>query len=115
MKKGFISVYTLFVLLIVSLFTSFIYDQNNNNIDFNNNLLARKENLYKMESVTNIFLEENLDSMIYQEAYEYLNKYESGIISNMDISKEPYTSPYDNKTYKYFFNLMDKVLSLIHI
>lgn len=63
MKKGFISILTLFVLLVLSLTITFIYQQNINNSEYISDLYNKKQAQYLAESVINKYLVENYDEL----------------------------------------------------
>lgn len=59
-KRGFLSIYVLIILTLLSISLSFIYEQGKNNNDLNKNLYDRKKAIYYLESVYNVvFNDEN--------------------------------------------------------
>lgn len=63
MKKGFISIFTLMVLLILSITITFLFVQNQNMADYNKGLYEKKQAQYLAESVLNKYLDENFDQL----------------------------------------------------
>ncbi|MBM0045946.1 hypothetical protein [Anaerococcus sp. mt242] len=63
MKKGFVSILTLFVLLVLSLTITFVYRQNENTNEYIRDLYSKKQSIYLAESVMNRFLVENYDEL----------------------------------------------------
>ncbi|WP_297281570.1 hypothetical protein [uncultured Anaerococcus sp.] len=63
MKKGFISIVTLFVLLVLSLTISFVYKQNINTSEYSKDLYNKKQAQYLSESIINKYLTENYDQL----------------------------------------------------
>ncbi len=63
MKKGFVSILTLFVLLVLSLSITFVYRQNENTNDYISDLYNKKQAIYLAESVMNSYLVENYDKL----------------------------------------------------
>ena len=63
MKKGFVSIITLFVLLVLSLTISFAYRQNINNSEYSKDLYNKKQAQYLSESILNKYLVENYDQL----------------------------------------------------
>ena len=95
MRKGFISIYTLFILLILSLTITFIYNQQINTSEYARTLYNKKRAQYLAESIVNSYMQKNssqvakliindaddnpMDSFnktkqIKSERYQYLNK-----------------------------------------
>lgn len=64
MKKGFISIYVLLILLILSVSIAFISDQNENNQEIKSSLLDKKQATYDAESSINIYLKEEKESLL---------------------------------------------------
>lgn len=65
MKKAFISIYVLLILLVCGLTISFIYKENETNYDVALSMYDKKQAMYEAESFLNIILEEkNLDNKL---------------------------------------------------
>lgn len=64
MKKGFISIYVLLLLLILSVSIAFINDQSKNNHEIKSSLLDKKQATYDAESSINIYLKEEKESLL---------------------------------------------------
>ena len=64
MKKGFISIYVLLLLLILSVSIAFINDQSENNQEIKSSLLDKKHATYDAESSINIYLKEEKESLL---------------------------------------------------
>lgn len=80
MKKAFISIYALFVLLIVSLTITFIYNQQKSTSSYANTLYEKKQAQYLAESIINSFVEDNSDwiaELIINDYDESKNKEET--------------------------------------
>lgn len=58
MKKAFISIYVLLILLVCGLTIGFIYKENETNYDVAKSMYAKKEAMYEAESFLNIIIEE---------------------------------------------------------
>ena len=58
MKKGFVSIYVLLILLAFGLTISFIYKENETNFDTSQALYNKKIAMYEAESLLNILIEE---------------------------------------------------------
>lgn len=58
MKKAFISIYVLLILLVFGLTITFIYKENDTNFDTSQALYNKKIALYEAESLLNILIEE---------------------------------------------------------
>lgn len=65
MRKGFISIYVLLLLLILSVSIAFINDQSENNQEIKSSLLDKKQATYDAESSINIYLEEKERLLTY--------------------------------------------------
>lgn len=63
MKKGFISIYTLIIFLILSLTITFIYTQNENTNEYINDLYNKKQAQYLAESILNIYIDSNYEKI----------------------------------------------------
>lgn len=57
-KRGFLSIYVLIILLLLSISLTFIYEQAINNNDSNKDLYDRKKAIYELESLYSIILED---------------------------------------------------------
>ena len=64
MKKGFISIYVLLLLLILSVSIAFINDQSENNQEIKSSLLDKKQATYDAESSINIYLKEEKERLL---------------------------------------------------
>lgn len=64
MKKGFVSIYVLLLLLILSVSIAFINDQSKNNQEIKSSLLDKKQATYDAESSINIYLKEEKESLL---------------------------------------------------
>ena len=64
MKKGFVSIYVLLLLLILSVSIAFINDQSENNQEIKSSLLDKKQATYDAESSINIYLKEEKESLL---------------------------------------------------
>ena len=105
MKKAFISVYTLIVLLILSLTITYIYNQQKNSASYAKGLYEKKQAQYLAESIMNSFMEENSDKVAEIVIKDYDDDQEKKTIE--ETTKEniktkplgylPYT--YENKEY----------------
>ncbi|MDD7306397.1 MAG: hypothetical protein PUG67_07385 [Peptoniphilaceae bacterium] len=117
-KKGFISIYVLFLLLILSLSLTFLYEQNKNDYDFSVDFYDKKQAIYASESVLNL-ANKNFDSFRDQTIKEIKDYYYSYIVKRMDKGKidvkKTYKISYDNKTYepKFVYIEKDKIIRLI--
>ena len=87
MKKGFISIYVLIILLFISISLAFISKQAKNNREIAYDLYDKKNSSYAAESVINIFLDENEDSLI-----NFIDKTYRG-----DFSNNIFNVDYDGK------------------
>lgn len=58
MKKAFISIYVLLILLVCGLTISFIYKENETNYDVVESMYDKKQAMYEAESFLNIIIEE---------------------------------------------------------
>ena len=63
MKKAFISIYTLIVLLILSLTITYIYTQQKSAASYSKGLYEKKQAQYLAESIMNNFMEENSEQV----------------------------------------------------
>lgn len=64
MKKGFVSIYVLLLLLILSVSIAFISNQSENNQEIKSSLLDKKQATYDAESSINIYLKEEKESLL---------------------------------------------------
>ena len=53
-KRGFLSIYVLFILLLLSITLNFIFNQSQNNQDSNDDIYNRKKAIYKEESINEL-------------------------------------------------------------
>lgn len=58
MKKAFVSIYVLLILLVFGLTITFIYKENDTNYDISESLYNKKIALFEAESVLNMIIEE---------------------------------------------------------
>lgn len=70
-KRGFLSIYVLIILLLLSISLSFIYEQAINNNDSNQDLYDRKKAIYELESLYSIIVD---DKKTLLEDVEIVNK-----------------------------------------
>ena len=70
-KRGFLSIYLLIILTLLSISLAFIYEQAKNNNNLNKDLYDRKKAIYELESVYNIVFDDK-KSLI--ESLEDINK-----------------------------------------
>ncbi|MDU3153107.1 MAG: hypothetical protein E6706_02380, partial [Anaerococcus hydrogenalis] len=57
-KRGFLSIYVLFILLLLSITLSFIFNQSQNNQDSNDDIYNRKKAIYKEESIYELIFDD---------------------------------------------------------
>lgn len=57
-KRGFLSIYVLIILTLLSISLAFIYEQGKNNNDLNKNLYDRKKAIYYLESVYSVVFDD---------------------------------------------------------
>lgn len=89
-KRGFLSIYVLIILTLLSISLTFIYEQGKNNNDLNKNLYDRKKAIYYLESIYNIVFddEDRLvkkleeinkidDNLLHEFKFKYFDKEES--------------------------------------
>lgn len=86
-KRGFLSIYVLIILTLLSISLAFIYEQGKNNNDLNKNLYDRKKAIYYLESVYSVVFDDE-DRLIKKS--EEINKID------------------DNLSHDYYFNFFDK-------
>lgn len=70
-KRGFLSIYVLIILLLLSISLTFIYEQAINNNDSNKDLYNRKKAIYELESLYSIIVD---DKKTLLEDVEIVNK-----------------------------------------
>lgn len=88
-KRGFLSIYVLIILLLLSISLSFIYEQAINNNDSNKDLYDRKKAIYELESLYSIIVDdkktlledveivnENDDNLWHPFYFDYFDKKE---------------------------------------
>lgn len=84
MKKAFISIYVLIILLVFGLTITFIYKENETNFDTSQALYNKKIAMYEAESFLNILVaEKNIDPSLNN--YDILRKF--GHQSEIEINK----------------------------
>ena len=94
MKKAFISIYVLLILLVFGLTITFIYKENEMNFDTSQALYNKKLSMYEAESLLNILIEEgsvktNLNDNKIIKAFEHKSdfKIHRGD-SNIELNEE---------------------------
>lgn len=87
MKKGFISIFTLMILLVLSITITFLFVQNQNTADYNKDLYNKKQAQYLAESVLNKYLDENFDEMAELILEDYDKNKKTPRIKSQVISK----------------------------
>lgn len=85
MKKAFISIYVLIILLISGLAISFIHKQNQANFQTSLDLYYRKQAMFEAESVLNIIIK-NSDGQTIDQVYNSIDK--SEFKSNISIFQD---------------------------
>lgn len=96
MKKAFISVYTLLVLLIVSLSITFIYNQQKSSSDYARSLYDKKKAQYLAESILNSFMDEKSDRI----GRLIIDDYDKKFTDNKTRLVDELFYKYEGKTYK---------------
>lgn len=81
MKKAFISIYVLLILLVFGLTITFIYKENDTNFDTSQALYNKKIAMYEAESLLNILIEEdciktNLNDNKFIKAFNHKSVFE---------------------------------------
>lgn len=100
MKKAFISIYVLIILLVLALSVSFISGQNEVDTDLALNISNKKQSLFDCESFANVVIEElSLDKDTNIENLKASLSLESEIIIN-PIEDLPYQQVNINAKYK---------------
>ena len=85
MKKAFISIYVLLILLVFGLTITFIYKENETNFDANQALYNKKIAMYEAESMLNILIaEKNINSSLND--YDLLSTFDHK--SSFEISRD---------------------------
>lgn len=103
MKKGFVSILTLFVLLVLSLSITFVYMQNENTNEYISDLYNKKQAIYLAESVMNSYLVENYD------------KLEDIILKNDLITDKKKTDNYKlNESANFLYNGKSYYIKIYH-
>lgn len=103
MKKGFVSILTLFVLLVLSLSITFVYRQNENTSEYISDLYNKKQAIYLAESVMNSYLVENYD------------KLEDTILKNDLITNKKKTDNYElNESANFLYNGKSYYIKIYH-
>lgn len=90
MKKAFVSIYVLIILLIFGLTITFIYKENETNLDSVESLTNKKIAMYEAESFINIWVEErnNENPMTTEEILDNF-AHKSKIKMKLDNSSNP--------------------------
>ncbi|WP_311538010.1 hypothetical protein [uncultured Anaerococcus sp.] len=100
MKKAFISIYVLIILLVLALSVSFISGQNEVDTDLALNISNKKQSLFDCESFANVVIEElSLDKDTNIENLKASLSLESEIIIN-PVEDLPYQQVNINAKYK---------------
>ena len=100
MKKAFISIYVLIILLVLALSVSFISGQNEVDTDLALNISNKKQSLFDCESFANVVIEElSLDKYTNIENLKASLSLESEIIIN-PVEDLPYQQVNINAKYK---------------
>lgn len=94
MKKGFISIFVLIVLLCLTVSIAFISSQSNNNLEINESIYDKKQAIYKAESILNIFLKANKDDL---SAFIKKDFADNPPEDMNDINKKTFEIPFANK------------------
>lgn len=119
MKKAFISIYVLIILLLLGLSVSFIAGQNQVDTELSNEISDKKQSLFDAESFANVLIEElsldkNLDpnsikEVLYLKSDIEINKYTEA--SNLQINlKAKYNNTLSKALIKYKYDKNDKFI-----
>ena len=114
MKRGFISIYVLLVLLFISVSIAFLARQVQNNTDIESDLYAKKEAIYDAQSQINIFYKNDFDKIKEYVLEDLKRTNVDGMIDENFQNAKQYQLTYKNKdAIIYMGRVID--LSLIHI
>ena len=97
MKKGFISIFVLLVLLCLTVSIAFISSQSNNDLEINESIYDKKQAIYKGESILNIFLKANKDDLSAYIEEDFANNPAKNMNNSVDINKKTFEISYANK------------------
>ncbi len=119
MKKAFISIYVLIILLLLSLSVSFITGQNEVDTELSNDISDKKQSLFDAESFVNVLIEElsldkNLDPNFIKEVL-YLKSdieiYQAKEEGNLQINlKAKYKNTISKAQIKYKYDENNKFI-----
>ncbi|MCW6701307.1 hypothetical protein NH288_04325 [Anaerococcus sp. NML200537] len=119
MKKAFISIYVLIILLLLSLSVSFIAGQNEVDTELSNDISDKKQSLFDAESFANVLIEElsldkNLDPNFIKEVL-YLKSdieiYQAKEEGNLQINlKAKYKNTISKAQIKYKYDENNKFI-----
>ncbi|WP_106460054.1 hypothetical protein [Anaerococcus sp. Marseille-P3915] len=119
MKKAFISIYVLIILLLLSLSVSFIAGQNEVDTELSNDISDKKQSLFDAESFVNVLIEElsldkNLDPNFIKEVL-YLKSdieiYQAKEECNLQINlKAKYKNTISKAQIKYKYDENNKFI-----
>lgn len=119
MKKAFISIYVLIILLLLSLSVSFIAGQNEVDTELSNDISDKKQSLFDAESFVNVLIEElsldkNLDPNFIKEVL-YLKSdieiYQAKEEGNLQINlKAKYKNTISKAQIKYKYDENNKFI-----
>lgn len=109
MKKGFISIFVLLVLLCLTVSIAFISRQSNNNLEINESIYDKKRAIYKAESILNIFLKANKDDLSAFIKKDFANNPAKNMKNSVDINKKTFKISYaeDKDNYVKVFRMAE--------
>lgn len=109
MKKGFISIFILLVLLCLTVSIAFISRQSNNNLEINESIYDKKQAIYKAESILNIFLKANKDDLFAFIKKDFANNPAKNMKNSVDINKKTFKISYaeDENNYVKVFRMAE--------
>ncbi|MFO3667385.1 hypothetical protein [Anaerococcus kampingiae] len=119
MKKAFISIYVLIILLLLALSVSFIAGQNQVDTELSNNISDKKQSLFDAESFANVLIEElSLDKNLEPNSLKgvlYLKSdieiYQSEDENNLQFNlKSKYKNTISRALIKYKYDEKDKFI-----
>ena len=119
MKKAFISIYVLIILLLLALSVSFIAGQNQVDTELSNNISDKKQSLFDAESFANVLIEElSLDKNLEPNSLKgvlYLRSdieiYQSEDENNLQFNlKSKYKNTISRALIKYKYDEKDKFI-----
>ena len=119
MKKAFISIYVLIILLLLALSVSFIAGQNQVDTELSNNISDKKQSLFDAESFVNVLIEElSLDKNLDPNSLKgvlYLRSdieiYQSEDENNLQFNlKSKYKNTISRALIKYKYDEKDKLI-----